>query len=67
LYTSVLRYFSPESTISVTTVAPGPSRRATLIAATTFAPEVVARDAVVVVELVGPAGVRFAAQAARGP
>ena len=29
LYTSVLRYFRPESTISVTTLAPGPSRSAT--------------------------------------
>ena len=28
-YTSVLRYFSPESAISVTTLAPGPSRSAT--------------------------------------
>ena len=28
-YTSVLRYLSPESAISVTTVAPGPSRSAT--------------------------------------
>src|SRR5437867_5994138 len=28
-YTSVLKYFMPESTISVTTVAPGPSRSAT--------------------------------------
>lgn len=28
-YTSVLTYFRPESTMSVTTVAPGPRRRAT--------------------------------------
>ena len=27
-YTSVLRYFRPESTISVTTLAPGPSSKA---------------------------------------
>lgn len=36
---SVLRYLSPESHISVTTVAPGPSRRPTAIAASTFAPD----------------------------
>jgi len=29
LYTSVLRYFRPESAISVTTLAPGPIRFAT--------------------------------------
>jgi hypothetical protein len=28
-YTSVLKYLSPESTIRVTTLAPGPSRSAT--------------------------------------
>jgi hypothetical protein len=39
LYTSVLRYFRPESAISVTTLASGPSLAATWIAATTFAPE----------------------------
>jgi hypothetical protein len=38
LYTSVLKCFRPESAISVTTLAFGPSRSATRIAATTFAP-----------------------------
>lgn len=36
--TSVSRYFKPESTAIVTTVAPAPSRSATRSAATTFAP-----------------------------
>jgi hypothetical protein len=38
-YTSVLKYVRPESAISVTTLALGPSRSATRIAATTFALE----------------------------
>src|SRR5438067_6494507 len=38
-YTSVLKYFSPESTRSVTTFAPAPRRLPTSIAASTFAPE----------------------------
>src|SRR5687768_16509036 len=38
-YTSVLRYLRPESAMSVTTVALGPSRCPISMAATTFAPE----------------------------
>src|SRR5438270_10352379 len=38
-YTSVLTYFRPESAISVTTLASGPSRSARRIAAPTLAPE----------------------------
>ena len=38
-YSSLLRYLSPESAISVTTVAPRPSRSPTCIAAMTFAPD----------------------------
>src|SRR5262245_26248990 len=38
-YTSVLKYFNPESTISVTTCAAGPNSWPTRIAARTFAPD----------------------------
>src|SRR6185437_3945362 len=38
-YRSVLTYFRPESIISVTTLAPGPSFFVTRIAACTFPPE----------------------------
>jgi hypothetical protein len=38
-YRSVLRYFRPESTMRVTTVAAGPSFFATSIAAQTFPPD----------------------------